>query len=142
LRWLREHAPGDTDLVLVHGDFRVGNLMVGPGGLVGVFDWEFSHVGDPAEDLAWPCVRSWRFGQDALSLGGVGEPEEFREASERAGGRAVDRRPCTTGKSWATCAGQSAASPRPTGPCRARRRASNWPAWAGGRPRWSWNCWT
>jgi aminoglycoside phosphotransferase (APT) family kinase protein len=91
LRWLREHAPGDTDLVLVHGDFRVGNLMVGPGGLVGVFDWEFAHVGDPAEDLAWPCVRSWRFGQDALRLGGVGEPEEFLEAYEKAGGRAVDR---------------------------------------------------
>ena len=32
--------------------------MVGPAGLVGVFDWEFAHVGDPVEDLAWPCVRS------------------------------------------------------------------------------------
>jgi aminoglycoside phosphotransferase (APT) family kinase protein len=77
--------------VLVHGDFRVGNLVVGHEGLVGVFDWEFCHVGDPAEDLAWPCVRSWRFGQDGLRLGGVGEPEEFFAAYERAGGRAVDR---------------------------------------------------
>jgi aminoglycoside phosphotransferase (APT) family kinase protein len=92
LRWLREQAPGCPGLVLVHGDFRVGNLMVGPAGLVGVFDWEFAHVGAPAEDLAWPCVRSWRFGQDALRLGGVGEPEEFLDAYERAGGRAIDRR--------------------------------------------------
>jgi aminoglycoside phosphotransferase (APT) family kinase protein len=64
--------------------------MVGPAGLVGVFDWEFAHVGDPAEDLAWPCVRSWRFGQDHLRLGGVGRPEEFLDAYARAGGRAAD----------------------------------------------------
>jgi aminoglycoside phosphotransferase (APT) family kinase protein len=91
LRWLRRHAPPCSSPVLVHGDFRVGNLVVGHEGLVGVFDWEFCHVGDPAEDLAWPCVRSWRFGQDGLRLGGVGEPEEFFAAYERAGGRAVDR---------------------------------------------------
>ena len=59
-------------------------------GLVGVFDWEFAHVGDRHEDLAWPCVRSWRFGQDALKLGGVGQPEEFFAAYESAGGRKVD----------------------------------------------------
>src|SRR5262249_60595154 len=77
LRWLWQHAPAGGATVLVHGDFRLGNLMVGPEGLRGVFDWEFAHVGDPAEDLAWPCVRSWRFGQDALRLGGIGDPEEF-----------------------------------------------------------------
>jgi aminoglycoside phosphotransferase (APT) family kinase protein len=91
LRWLRARAPGCPAAVLVHGDFRVGNLMVGPEGLVGVFDWEFAHVGDPHEDLAWPGVRSWRFGQDGLRLGGVGQPEGFFEAYERAGGRPVDR---------------------------------------------------
>jgi aminoglycoside phosphotransferase (APT) family kinase protein len=90
LRWLRGHAPPCANLVLVHGDFRVGNLMVGPDGLRGVFDWEFAHLGDPAEDLAWPCVRSWRFGQDGLRLGGVGQAEEFFEAYATAGGPAVD----------------------------------------------------
>jgi aminoglycoside phosphotransferase (APT) family kinase protein len=90
LRWLRAHAPECASPVLVHGDFRVGNLMVGPAGLVGVFDWEFAHVGDPAEDLAWPCVRSWRFGRDDLRLGGVGQPEEFFDAFVRAGGRPVE----------------------------------------------------
>ncbi len=57
VRWLLRDPPPCPKPVLVHGDFRVGNLMVGPAGLVGVFDWEFAHVGDPAEDLAWPCVR-------------------------------------------------------------------------------------
>ncbi len=90
LRWLRRHAPPCSTPILLHGDFRVGNLMVGPEGLVGVFDWEFAHVGDPAEDLAWPCVRSWRFGQDNLHLGGVGDPAEFLDAYEKAGGRKSD----------------------------------------------------
>jgi aminoglycoside phosphotransferase (APT) family kinase protein len=92
LRWLRTNAPECPEQVLVHGDFRVGNLMVGQTGLVGVFDWEFAHVGDPAEDLAWPCVRSWRFGQDALRLGGVGSDEEFLQTYEEKSGRRVDRR--------------------------------------------------
>lgn len=91
-RWLRQHTPATTETVLVHGDFRVGNLMIGPEGLRGVFDWEFAHVGEPAEDLAWPCVRSWRFGQDQLRFGGVGDAEEFFTAYEQASGRAVDRR--------------------------------------------------
>jgi aminoglycoside phosphotransferase (APT) family kinase protein len=91
IRWLRPRAPACARPVLVHGDFRVGNLMVGPEGLLGVFDWEFAHVGDPHEDLAWPTVRSWRFGQDALRLGGVGQPDAFFAAYEAAGGGAVDR---------------------------------------------------
>src|SRR5262249_18593178 len=91
LRWLWQHAPACAATVLVHGDFRLGNLMVGPAELRGVFDWEFAPVGDPAEDLAWPCVRSWRFGQDALRLGGIGDPEEFFLAYERVSGNVVDR---------------------------------------------------
>jgi aminoglycoside phosphotransferase (APT) family kinase protein len=90
LRWLQAHAPACTTPVLIHGDFRVGNLMVGPNGLRGIFDWEFAHLGDPAEDLAWPCVRSWRFGHDALRLGGVGKAEDFFDAYRQAGGPAVD----------------------------------------------------
>lgn len=90
-RWLRSHAPPCDRLVLVHGDFRVGNLMVGPDGLRGVLDWEFAHVGDPVEDLAWPIVRSWRFGQDTMRLGGVGQPDEFFQSYEQAGGHPVDR---------------------------------------------------
>jgi aminoglycoside phosphotransferase (APT) family kinase protein len=92
LRWLRAHAPPCDAVVLVHGDFRIGNLMVGPDGLRGVFDWEFAHIGDPAEDLAWPGVRSWRFGHDHLRLGGVGQPDEFFAVYTQASGRAVDRR--------------------------------------------------
>jgi aminoglycoside phosphotransferase (APT) family kinase protein len=87
LRWLRAHTPACESVVFLHGDFRIGNLMVGPDGLRGVFDWEFAHTGDPAEDLAWPLVRSWRFGSDTLRMGGVAQPDEYFTAYENAAGK-------------------------------------------------------
>ncbi len=90
LRWLRQHAPAPEPPVVIHGDFRVGNFMVGPEGLRGVLDWENAHLGDPHADLAWCCVRAWRFGQDDLPVGGVGPRAPFYAAYERASGRRVD----------------------------------------------------
>ena len=82
----RAAAVGRT---LVHGDFRLGNLMVDADGLVGVLDWELAHVGDPAEDLGWLCVPSWRFG-GPHPVAGVGTREELLSAYAAAGGPAVD----------------------------------------------------
>jgi aminoglycoside phosphotransferase (APT) family kinase protein len=91
IRWLRRHEPPPPDrLVLVHGDFRIGNIVVNREGLVGILDWEFAHLGDPAEDFGWPLVRSWRFGVDHLRLGGVGSPEVFLAAYEQASGQRVE----------------------------------------------------
>ena len=89
LRWLRAQDPGPGELVLVHGDFRVGNFMSGPDGLHGVLDWELVHVGDPHEDLGWMCVRAWRFGKDSLPAGGLSTREAFYEAYARASSRQV-----------------------------------------------------
>jgi len=91
LRWLEQRAQACAQPLLIHGDFRIGNLLVGPEGLNAVIDWEFAHVGDPHEDLAWPCVRDWRFGHDALHVGGVGELAPYLAAYESASGRTVDR---------------------------------------------------
>jgi aminoglycoside phosphotransferase (APT) family kinase protein len=55
---------------LVHGDFRVGNVLVDESGLTAVLDWELVHRGDPVEDLGWLCVRAWRFG-GPLPVGGL-----------------------------------------------------------------------
>ncbi|SNS04008.1 Predicted kinase, aminoglycoside phosphotransferase (APT) family [Geodermatophilus saharensis] len=76
LRRLREHRPPPHGPVLVHGDFRLGNLMVGPDGLRAVLDWELVHRGDPLEDLAWCCAKVWRFGSP-LPAAGVGTREEL-----------------------------------------------------------------
>jgi aminoglycoside phosphotransferase (APT) family kinase protein len=91
LRWLRDHAPAQSPVVtLVHGDFRHGNLIVGPDGLRAVLDWELAHFGDPMEDLGWICVNSWRFGEIDKAVGGLGSREEFFAAYEAASGRVVD----------------------------------------------------
>jgi aminoglycoside phosphotransferase (APT) family kinase protein len=91
LRWLRQHDPGPGPLVPIHGDFRVGNLIVGPAGLRAVLDWENAHLSDPHADLAWVCVRAWRFGKDDLTAGGITDRETFFRAYERAINRPVDR---------------------------------------------------
>src|SRR5204862_6477736 len=62
LWWLRENRPQPRGAVVVHGDYRVGNLVVREDGLAGVLDWEFAHVDDPVRDLAFSLVRAWRFG--------------------------------------------------------------------------------
>jgi aminoglycoside phosphotransferase (APT) family kinase protein len=89
-RWLRRNLPPLGELRLVHGDFRIGNVIFGPDGLRAVLDWELAQIGDPLEDLAWVCVRSWRFGSDDKPVGGIGQREELWSAYEAAGGAKVD----------------------------------------------------
>lgn len=88
-RWLKARAPKLDAPVLVHGDFRNGNLMVDPAhGLVAVLDWELAHLGDPAEDLGWICVNSWRFGGEG-PVGGFGDYQDLLEGYAEAGGRTI-----------------------------------------------------
>jgi aminoglycoside phosphotransferase (APT) family kinase protein len=84
------HRPTGESRATVHGDFRMGNLLVGPEGLRGVLDWELAHVGDPAEDVGWLCAPAWRFG-GAGEVGGVGSVDELLAAYESAGGGRIDR---------------------------------------------------
>jgi aminoglycoside phosphotransferase (APT) family kinase protein len=84
VRWLDRHRPASHGRVVVHGDFRTGNLVVGPDGLRAVLDWELAHLGDPAEDLGWFCGRAWRFGSPHRA-GGFGSLDELL-AGYRAGG--------------------------------------------------------
>ncbi len=90
LRWLRRHLPPGTRRALVHGDFRIGNLIVDETGLRAVLDWELAHAGDPMEDLGWFCVRSWRFRSDHLPAGGVGTREALLDAYAEASGLPTD----------------------------------------------------
>ncbi|HEU5296582.1 MAG TPA: phosphotransferase family protein [Burkholderiaceae bacterium] len=88
IQWLRRNQPADVPTpVLVHGDFRNGNLMVDERGLVGVLDWELAHLGDPMEDLGWLCVNAWRFGCSELPVGGFGTHEDLFAGYTAAGGQ-------------------------------------------------------
>ena len=88
VRWLHANRPAPSGRTLVHGDFRLGNLLVDAEGLRGVLDWELAHAGDPAEDLGWLSARAWRFGGDG-EVGGFGRLEDVLAQYEAAGGRRI-----------------------------------------------------
>jgi aminoglycoside phosphotransferase (APT) family kinase protein len=90
LWWLREHRPDPLPDVVSHGDFRIGNVVVSGRGVEALLDWEFAHLSDPREDLAWPIVRAWRFGADDKRLGGVGELEPYLARYAELTGREID----------------------------------------------------
>ena len=91
-RWLDGHRPAPSPPRLVHGDFRMGNLIVDESGLAAVLDWELVHIGEVYEDLAWFCIRAWRFGApEHLGAGGLGSVESFVSAYEAAAGEPLDR---------------------------------------------------
>jgi aminoglycoside phosphotransferase (APT) family kinase protein len=91
-RWLAANRPPPSPHVLVHGDFRMGNLIVDENELAAVLDWELVHTGEVYEDLAWFCIRAWRFGaSEDLGAGGLGSVESFLSAYEAAAGIELDR---------------------------------------------------
>jgi aminoglycoside phosphotransferase (APT) family kinase protein len=83
LRRLTQDRPRQRPPVVVHGDFRLGNLVVDENGLAAVLDWEAVHLGDPMEDVGWLCMRAWRFG-GRPPVGGLGELAELAEGYESA----------------------------------------------------------
>jgi aminoglycoside phosphotransferase (APT) family kinase protein len=85
-RWLGDNMPKEAPERFVHGDFRHGNIVVGPEGLVSVLDWELAHLGDPMADLGWICVNSWRFGEVHNPVGGFGTREDLFAGYEEGGG--------------------------------------------------------
>lgn len=91
-RWLGTRRPAPSPHGLVHGDYRMGNLIVDGCELAAVLDWELVHIGEVYEDLAWFCVRAWRFGAPAgRGAGGLGSVDEFVAAYEEASGSRIDR---------------------------------------------------
>ena len=88
-RWLMENLPEQHETALVHNDFRNGNFMLSPDGIVAVLDWEVAHVGDPMRDLGWMCTNSWRFGASD-PVGGFGQYEDLFQGYEDESGKIVD----------------------------------------------------
>lgn len=88
--WLQARLENRPATTIVHGDFRSGNFLVAPDGLVAVLDWELAHLGDGHEDLGWLCCNAWRFGLWDRPVGGFGQREELYAAYEAAGGAPVN----------------------------------------------------
>lgn len=89
-RYLRKRLPESREVRVLHGDYRLGNIIFDETGVVSILDWELAHLGDPLEDLAWTMVRAWRFGHDDRDVAGLGPREELIAGYEAAGGEKVD----------------------------------------------------
>lgn len=94
LRWVARQAAGNPAVptaTLAHGDFRIGNVLYDETGLTTVLDWEGVHFSEPLEDLAWFCVRAWRFGVNSNEAGGVTSRDAWVDVYEAVSGATVDR---------------------------------------------------
>ena len=90
VRWLERNLPPPVAPRLIHGDFRLGNLLVEQGRLTGVLDWELAHLGDPHEDLAYGCMTVWRFARPDRPAFGLGSVAALAAAYTEAGGAAFE----------------------------------------------------
>ena len=87
--WLANNRPKNSPRCLVHGDFRVGNMLIDGQGLRAVLDWECAYLGDPMADLGWLSTPAWRFGNLNKPVGGIAESAALYRAYEQAGGETV-----------------------------------------------------
>lgn len=86
--WLERHAPERTvQQSIVHGDFRLGNLVWRGDEIVGILDWETAKVGDPLFDVAWMCMGATK-GSDSIM--GLVTRDEFLNMYAEASGREID----------------------------------------------------
>jgi aminoglycoside phosphotransferase (APT) family kinase protein len=90
-RWMRHNLPPPAQrVVVVHADYRTGNFLYDEEGKIRAFlDWEMVHLGDPLEDVAWACIRPWRWAGDER-IGGLMAREDFYRMYEEATGLRVD----------------------------------------------------
>jgi aminoglycoside phosphotransferase (APT) family kinase protein len=87
--WLRDNMPDSQEATIVHGDYRLGNVMMAdsaPAELVAIFDWELSTIGDPLADLGYMTV-TWVEQDDPqdtmfANLGAVTRREGFLTRQE------------------------------------------------------------
>ena len=81
--WLPHHVPPESEPRIVHGDYRIDNLIVHPTEprVIGVLDWELSTIGNPLADFAYHAM-AWRVtpelfrGLAGVDLAGLGIPSE------------------------------------------------------------------
>jgi aminoglycoside phosphotransferase (APT) family kinase protein len=98
MHWLPEHIPAEDETSLIHGDFRMDNLIFHKTDLriIGVLDWELSTLGNPLADFAYQCM-AWRIpptlwrgiqGLDLLALG-IPSESEYITMYEKQVGRSI-----------------------------------------------------
>jgi aminoglycoside phosphotransferase (APT) family kinase protein len=90
-KYLQNESLNKYENTLVHGDFRLGNFIISENGLESIIDWELAHIGNPIEDLAWLCVKSWRFGNTKERAGGLGSLDDLLEGYQSVSNLKIDK---------------------------------------------------
>ena len=101
--WLPEHIPSEDETTLIHGDFRMDNLVFhhSEARIIGVLDWELSTLGNPLADFSYQCM-AWRIppslwrgiaGLDFSSLGIPSESEYIAMYEKQIGRPVVEHWP-------------------------------------------------
>jgi aminoglycoside phosphotransferase (APT) family kinase protein len=83
IEWLPQHAPASEETTLIHGDFRIDNMIFHPSEprVIAILDWELSTLGNPLSDFAYHMMP-WRLapdtyrGLDGFDLAALGIPSE------------------------------------------------------------------
>jgi aminoglycoside phosphotransferase (APT) family kinase protein len=92
--WLRSREPAEAEIGVVHGDYRVGNVLVDDGRVTAVLDWELAYVGDVRFDLGYLALE--RLAGKHLRpvtalMNAFADDDWFFEEYARRVGRPVDR---------------------------------------------------
>ena len=89
IAWLRSNVATSGTVSLVHGDYRIGNFMLGPDRSINaIFDWELAHLGDPAFDVAWAGLPLFRGRSPLVSQ--LLDKDEFLAGYEERTGIRID----------------------------------------------------
>lgn len=99
VRWMRERAPVAPERVLVHGDYKPGNVLLDGAQITALLDWELAHIGDPMEDLGW-VTQPLRHREHFIP--GSWERDEIFRTYEKETGRTVDEVSVTWWNAFAT----------------------------------------
>ncbi len=100
IEWLPSHIPPSDETTVVHGDYRMDNLIFHPteARIIAILDWELSTLGHPLADFSYHCMP-WHIppggfrgigGIDHAALGIPVEAEYIRRYAERTGRGAIE----------------------------------------------------
>lgn len=91
--WVRQREPDPVAPALVHGDYRIGNCLIGDGHVTGILDWELAFVGDPRFDLGYMSLdyHAGKFtAPGSHLLNAVADRDWFHARYAELSGRPVD----------------------------------------------------
>ena len=96
IEWLPNNIPNDDETCIVHGDFRLDNMIYKNDEVIGILDWELSTLGHPIADFSYHCL-TWRTNPDLLDVNklnylGIPNEEEYKQMYSKVTGKDLSSR--------------------------------------------------